>query len=283
MSMTYTGILYFPLKVNLPENIAMELVEARFGLKGVAVVIKLLCKIYKENGYYLTWNGEQRALFSVKAGRDVSEEEMQGIVDILVEKGFFDRELYEKQGVLTSAEIQEAWLDATKRRKGRELSSLPYLLEDFRTKLKERERKDSPKEPAAETTDDTPDVDISGENADIFRQSRVEQSRVEQSRVEQSIAGKKEEESAEKVSKQGPPDYALNKRTHNYEGLLLTLQQKRITDPAEVSAILRLSDYGRLGGHVWKVLHSTRWKDINARGKYLIAALTKEKRQGDAT
>lgn len=278
MSMTYTGILYFPLKVNLPENIAMELVEARFGLKGVAVVIKLLCKIYKENGYYLTWNGEQRALFSVKAGRDVSEEEMQGIVDILVEKGFFDRELYEKQGVLTSAEIQEAWLDATKRRKGRELSSLPYLLEDFRTKLKERERKDSPKEPAAETTDDTPDVDISGENADIFRQSRVEQSR-----VEQSIAGKKEEESAEKVSKQGPPDYALNKRTHNYEGLLLTLQQKRITDPAEVAAILRLSDYGRLGGHVWKVLHSTRWKDINARGKYLIAALTKEKRQGDAT
>ncbi len=283
MSMTYTGILYFPLKVNLPENIAMELVEARFGLKGVAVVIKLLCKIYKENGYYLTWNGEQRALFSVKAGRDVSEEEMQGIVDILVEKGFFDRELYEKQGVLTSAEIQEAWLDATKRRKGRELSSLPYLLEDFRTKLKERERKDSPKEPATETTDDTPDVDISGENADIFRQSRVEQSRVEQSRVEQSIAGKKEEESAEKVSKQGPPDYALNKRTHNYEGLLLTLQQKRITDPAEVSAILRLSDYGRLGGHVWKVLHSTRWKDINARGKYLIAALAKEKRQGDAT
>lgn len=278
MSMTYTGILYFPLKVNLPENIAMELVEARFGLKGVAVVIKLLCKIYKENGYYLTWNGEQRALFSVKAGRDVSEEEMQGIVDILVEKGFFDRELYEKQGVLTSAEIQEAWLDATKRRKGRELSSLPYLLEDFRTKQKERERKDSPKEPAAETTDDTPDVDISGENADIFRQSRVEQSR-----VEQSIAGKKEEESAEKVSKQGPPDYALNKRTHNYEGLLLTLQQKRITDPAEVSAILRLSDYGRLGGHVWKVLHSTRWKDINARGKYLIAALAKEKRQGDAT
>lgn len=278
MSMTYTGILYFPLKVNLPENIAMELVEARFGLKGVAVVIKLLCKIYKENGYYLTWNGEQRALFSVKAGRDVSEEEMQGIVDILVEKGFFDRELYEKQGVLTSAEIQEAWLDATKRRKGRELSSLPYLLEDFRTKLKERERKDSPKEPAAETTDDTPDVDISGENADIFRQSRVEQSR-----VEQSIAGKKEEESAEKVSKQGPPDYALNKRTHNYEGLLLTLQQKRITDPAEVAAILRLSDYGRLGDHVWKVLHSTRWKDINARGKYLIAALAKEKRQGDAT
>lgn len=277
MSMTYTGILYFPLKVNLPENIAMELVEARFGLKGVAVVIKLLCKIYKENGYYLTWNGEQRALFSVKAGRDVSEEEMQGIVDILVEKGFFDRELYGKQGVLTSAEIQEAWLDATKRRKGRELSSLPYLLEEIRDKEKEKE-KEKRKVAADETLDVAPDADISGENADIFRQSRVEQSR-----VEQSIAGKKEEESAEKVSKQGPPDYALNKRTHNYEGLLLTLQQKRITDPAEVSAILRLSDYGRLGGHVWKVLHSTRWKDINARGKYLIAALAKEKRQGDAT
>ncbi|MCO7112702.1 DUF4373 domain-containing protein [Bacteroides uniformis] len=30
----------------------MELVEARFGLKGTAAVMKLLCKIHKENGYY---------------------------------------------------------------------------------------------------------------------------------------------------------------------------------------------------------------------------------------
>lgn len=272
MAMRYTGILYFPVEVNLPENIAMELVEARFGLKGVAVVLKLLCKIYKENGYYLPWNPEQRALFSNKVGRDISEEEMQGIVDILVEKGFFDRELYKKQGVLTSAEIQEAWLDATKRRKGREPASLPFLMERFVTPEKGTETASEAQNAGA------PDKNAcnSAENVSNFQQSRVEQSR-----AEQSTTNMKEEDPAENRSKQGPPEYALNKRTHNYEGLLLTLQQKRITDPADVQAILRLSDYGRLGGHVWKVLHSTRWKDINARGKYLIAALAKEKRPDD--
>ena len=48
----YGGMLYFPLKVNLFEEIAVELVEAKFGLKGTAAVMKLLCKIHKENGYY---------------------------------------------------------------------------------------------------------------------------------------------------------------------------------------------------------------------------------------
>ena len=37
MAMMYGGMLYFPLKVNLFEEIAVELVEARFGLKGTAV------------------------------------------------------------------------------------------------------------------------------------------------------------------------------------------------------------------------------------------------------
>ena len=86
----YGGMLYFPLKVNLFEEIAVELVEAKFGLKGTAAVMKLLCKIHKENGYYLKWNAEQCTLFTNKAGRDINEQEMQGVVDILVEKVFFD-------------------------------------------------------------------------------------------------------------------------------------------------------------------------------------------------
>lgn len=123
----YGGMLYFPLKVNLFEEIAVELVEARFGLKGTAAVMKLLCKIHKENGYYLKWNAEQCTLFTNKAGRDINEQEMQGVVDILVEKVFFDPKTYREQGVLTSTEIQKVWLEATKRRK-RDLTTLPYLL-----------------------------------------------------------------------------------------------------------------------------------------------------------
>ena len=106
----------------------------------------------------------------------------------------------------------------------------------------------------------------------------IEESKEEQKKEEQKKAGLKEEESAGSKQKQEPPDYARNTRTHNYEGLMLTLHQLRIADPADVQAILRLSDYGRLGGHVWKVIHGTRWKEVSARGKYLIAALAKERR-----
>ena len=102
----YGGMLYFPLKVNLFEEIAVELVEAKFGLKGTAAVMKLLCKIHKENGYYLKWNAEQCTLFTNKAGKDINEQEMQGIVDILVEKAFFDPKTYKEQGVLTSTETE---------------------------------------------------------------------------------------------------------------------------------------------------------------------------------
>ena len=124
----YGGMLYFPLKVNLFEEIAVELVEAKFGLKGTAAVMKLLCKIHKENGYYLKWNAEQCTLFTNKAGRDINEQEMQGVVDILVEKVFFDPKTYKEQGVLTSTEIQKSMAGSHQTKRKRNLTTLPYLL-----------------------------------------------------------------------------------------------------------------------------------------------------------
>lgn len=127
MAMTYGGMLYFPFKVSFMDEVPIELAEAKFGLKSTAAIMKLLCKIHKENGYYLKWDEEQCLLFTNKAGKDINEQEMQGIVDILVEKGFFDLKTYREQQVLTSIEIQKVWLEATKRRK-RDLPSLPYML-----------------------------------------------------------------------------------------------------------------------------------------------------------
>ena len=44
MAMNCTGVLYFPITISLLEGVATELIEARFGLKGVAAFIKLLGK-----------------------------------------------------------------------------------------------------------------------------------------------------------------------------------------------------------------------------------------------
>lgn len=58
MAIAYDGINYFPVGVNFMEENAMEVIEAKYGIKGSAIVLKLLCKIYKE-GYFIRWDEEQ--------------------------------------------------------------------------------------------------------------------------------------------------------------------------------------------------------------------------------
>ena len=126
MAIAYDGINYFPMGVNFMEENAMEVIEAKYGIKGPAIVLKLLCKIYKE-GYFIRWDKEQCLIFANKAGREVQAEEVQGIIEILFIKGILDRNSYLENGILTSENIQKVWLEATKRRK-RELSELPYQI-----------------------------------------------------------------------------------------------------------------------------------------------------------
>ena len=45
MATIYDGINYFPVGVNFMEENAMEVIEAKYGIKGSAIVLKLLCKI----------------------------------------------------------------------------------------------------------------------------------------------------------------------------------------------------------------------------------------------
>lgn len=52
MSMINKGIPYFPTSANFFEEEVMELLEAKFGVLASYIVLRLLCKIYKE-GYYL--------------------------------------------------------------------------------------------------------------------------------------------------------------------------------------------------------------------------------------
>ncbi len=100
-------------------------------------------------------------------------------------------------------------------------------------------------------------MELSLENADIFRQSKVEEKK---KRGEDSVLPP-------------PPEYALNKKTHNYDGLLLTLDRIKVTDTGDIKAILRMSNYGEIGTPVWKVLAQTSWAKIVMPGKYLIKML----------
>ena len=290
MAIAYDGINYFPVGVNFMEENAMEVIEAKYGIKGSAIVLKLMCKIYKE-GYYIRWDEEQCLIFANKAGREVQAEEVQGIIEILFTKGILDRNSYQENGILTSESIQKVWMEATKRRK-RELSELPYLMVKPE---KENGKADTPpalqeiQQPELFKKEKTPvnpknvvhRVAVNAKNACNSGQSKVKENKAEENKeLPPSAPPKGEGEERKGDSAYLPiPGYAFNTMTHNYSGLMDTLKRLNITDTGEVNSILRLSDYGRKGTTVWKLIANTCWSDIGAKGRYLVAALNKAKRR----
>ena len=213
MSTTYLSVDYFPLTVNFFDRDAIELAEAKYGIRVDGAVCKLLCKIFKE-GYYIPWGEEQSLIFARKLGGELSGKEMDGIIQILLDKGFFDKESYENAD---NASAQ--------------------------SELKPENE------------------NISPEIADISGQSKGKQSK----------AGEEEDNTAPPSIE--IPGYAYNKSTHNVKGLLDSLAQHGVTNKKEVTAILKLSDYGKKGTQIWITLSTTKWGKIDNPGRYIISTL----------
>ena len=118
------GLDYFPFDVDFFNDGKIVAISGEFGIKGEIVVIKLLCAIYR-NGYFILWND----LLKFKLLRDlpgVSSELLDSIMNRLVLWGFFDKDLFDSMGVLTSAGIQKRYFKISKRRKS--VDDFRYLL-----------------------------------------------------------------------------------------------------------------------------------------------------------
>lgn len=166
--MNNSGIPYFPLECQLDER--FELIEAEFGLAGFAIIVKLFQRIYGGRGYYCEWTNEVALLFGKRCG--VGGSAVSEIVAAAIRRGIFDKDIYDRYGVLTSRRIQEQYFEAVSRRKIVNVKNEYLLL--CNTLL--------PK-----------NVDISAENvnnfaenADIFQQSKGEERKEEKRRVKES-------------------------------------------------------------------------------------------------
>ena len=176
--MEVKGLPFFFLETHLNDD--FKLIEAEFGLRGFAIVVKLFQKIYGERGYYCEWTNDVELLFSnnVNEGRSFVSE----IVRASVKRGLFDKDLYERYGVLTSSGIQTQYLKAVSRR-----TQINVINEYLLVKVNQ-----IPKN----VNIISKSVDNFGENADISGQRREENNREENNREENNREEERRKSSA---------------------------------------------------------------------------------------
>lgn len=116
--MAKEGIPSFLLDCRTNDNISE--IEAEYGVKGFAVVVRLWQKIYAEKGYYCEWIERSPLLFLSNwfgGNSGVTVSLINEIVKRCLNNGIFDAGMHEDYSILTSARIQEQYFDAVKRRK----------------------------------------------------------------------------------------------------------------------------------------------------------------------
>ena len=164
------GVDWFPLETVLDTK--FELLEAQFGIKGFAVIVKLFQKIYGGQGYYCEFTYEIALLFARNIG--VNYNVVSDIISAAIKRGIFDQDMYEKHQILTSRGIQKRYFKAAKRRVCIEVVE-EYLLVKVNQKTENVNKKRL-------------SVCKNAENVCRNEQRRGEEKRVEESRVEESAA-----------------------------------------------------------------------------------------------
>jgi hypothetical protein len=109
---TKDGLEYFPL--NTKNDDKFDLIEARHGLEGFAIVVKLYQRIYDDYGYFYPWGDKQKLLFSRSISTPIAT--IETIIQSAVEFGIFDSDRF-KIGILTSRGVQRRYFEASKKRK----------------------------------------------------------------------------------------------------------------------------------------------------------------------
>lgn len=100
------GLSYFPLQVDIFNDIKIRKLIKYQGGKALSVYISLLCRIY-ETGYYLKWDEDVPFLCREVTGYD--EEYIREVIKTCLTVGLFSQEMYDKEHILTSRGIQKRY------------------------------------------------------------------------------------------------------------------------------------------------------------------------------
>lgn len=107
---------YFP---HIERSRPMQMIGAEFKEKGDSVMWTIFEEIYMRGcGYYCEWNDDVALMFVQQPWLSAGVSVVSEILNSMIKRGILDKGMFEKYGILTSAEIQETYFEAVKRRKG---------------------------------------------------------------------------------------------------------------------------------------------------------------------
>ena len=109
------GLDYFPLDVGFLQSVKIRRIMRACGIQSIPVLISLLANIYRNDGYFLRWDNDMPFLIADEIG--VSEGAVTATVDKAVQVDFFNANMFQENGVLTSEGIQHRFFDAVTRRR----------------------------------------------------------------------------------------------------------------------------------------------------------------------
>ena len=280
------GLDYFPLSTDFMHDRIVRRVMKREGDSAFTVLIYIMSYLYSGEGYYVRADTDfcdelSDQLFST------DNDTVRRVIRLFLEYGLFDSALYERYSILTSEDVQRQYLFITKRRSRHHICPDYCLL------------------PEGKTTDEQPDtVAATGENvavspdiATVSRDTATKTALIKRKEKEKKEnilpnpplpKGGDEEEEGGNFSNRKP---AKKKREltqsdidrmqapadghpRNLSGLLDNLRLYHIP-PSEQYAIVLKSNYGEIGGKVWKgfgVIRASAGK-IKLPGHYLLSVL----------
>lgn len=106
---------YFP---HIERSRPMQMIGAEFKEKGDSVMWTIFEEIYMRGcGYYCEWNDDVALMFVQQPWLSTGVSVVSEILNSMIKRGILDKGMFEKYGILTSAEIQKTYFEAVKRRK----------------------------------------------------------------------------------------------------------------------------------------------------------------------
>lgn len=110
--MSKDGRKFFYFSSSFFADRKIKILKARYGADGMILYIYLLCEIYREEGYFLSYDDDCK--YIIAAELCMSYEKIGQILNFLLERSLFDDTLFQSDKVLTSREIQATFQEAVK-------------------------------------------------------------------------------------------------------------------------------------------------------------------------